>query len=43
VKFLWLGLFAQLIFWVAFTVLAGMLFGSLAAVVARLVRRTEGM
>ena len=42
VKFLWLGLFAQLVFWVAFTVLAGMLCGSLALVVARLVQRLRG-
>ena len=41
-KFLWVGLLAQLIFWVAFTVFAGMLFGGLAAGVARLVRRQQG-
>jgi hypothetical protein len=39
-KYLWLGFFPQLIFWVAFTILVGMLFGSLAAGMAHLVRRS---
>jgi hypothetical protein len=34
-KYLWLGFFPQLVFWVGFTVLAGMFFGSLAAPLAR--------
>ncbi len=34
-KYFWLGFFPQLIFWVGFTVLAGMFFGSLAAPLAR--------
>ncbi len=38
-KYLWLGFFPQLIFWVGLTVLAGMLFGSLAAGIAHLARR----
>lgn len=33
-KYLWLGLFPQLIFWVGVTVLAGMLFGTLAVAIA---------
>ncbi|MGO8789897.1 MAG: hypothetical protein ACLQVL_21260 [Terriglobia bacterium] len=37
-KYLWLGFFPQLILWVGATVLAGMLFGSLAAAIARLPR-----
>ena len=37
-KYLWLGFFPQLIFWVGLTVLAGMLFGSLAAGIAHLAR-----
>ncbi len=39
-KYLWLGFFPQLIVWVAFTVLVGMLFGSLAASVAHLACRS---
>lgn len=35
-KFLWLGFFPQLILWVAFTVLVGMLCGTLVAGIARL-------
>jgi len=38
-KYLWLGFFPQLIFWVGSTVLIGMLFGSLAAGIAGLTRR----
>src|SRR5579862_3809674 len=34
-KFLWLGFFPQLIFWVGFTVLTGMLFGGIGGVFAR--------
>jgi hypothetical protein len=39
-KYLWLGFFPQLILWVAFTILAGMLFGSIVAGLARLVRHS---
>jgi hypothetical protein len=38
-RFLWLGLVPQLVFWVAVTVLAGMLCGSLAAGIAKIARR----
>jgi hypothetical protein len=38
-KFLWLGFFPQLIFWVGFTVVSGMLFGSLVAGLMRFARR----
>ena len=38
-KYLWLGFFPQLILWVGDTVITGMLFGSLAAVIAQLPRR----
>jgi hypothetical protein len=34
-KFLWLGFFPQLIFWVGFTVVTGMLFGAIVGVFAR--------
>ncbi len=37
-KYLWLGFVPQLTFWVGFTVVVGMLFGSLAAAVVRLSR-----
>jgi hypothetical protein len=37
-KYLWLAFFAQLVFWVSETIVIGMLFGSLAAGIARLVR-----
>jgi hypothetical protein len=37
-KYLWLGLFPQLIFWVGLTILVGMFFGSLAGLLARLAR-----
>ncbi len=36
---LWLGFFAQLIFWVGYTIVAGMLFGCVAGAIARAVRR----
>jgi hypothetical protein len=39
-KFLWLGFFPQLIFWVGFTLVSGMLSGSVSAVLARMVRRS---
>jgi len=39
-KYAWLGLLPQLIFWVATTILAGMLFGSLAAAIARAARHS---
>lgn len=35
-KFLWLSFFAQLVFWVGYTVVSGMLLGSLAAALMRL-------
>lgn len=38
-KYLWLGFFPQLVFWVGFTVTAGMLFGTLAGALVRLFRR----
>jgi hypothetical protein len=38
-KYLWLGFFPQLVFWVGFTVTSGMLFGTLAGALARLFRR----
>jgi len=38
-KYLWLGFFPQLIFWVGVTVLAGMLSGSIATGISRLARR----
>jgi hypothetical protein len=38
-KFLWLGFFPQLLFWVAFTILVGMVCGSVAGGIADLVRR----
>lgn len=38
-KYLWLGFFPQLIFWVGFTILVGMLAGSIAAGIAHLARR----
>jgi hypothetical protein len=38
-KYLWIGFFPQLILWVAYTVLAGMLFGTLAAALMRLLRK----
>lgn len=34
-KYLWLGFFPQLIFWVGFTIVAGMLFGTVAAAMVR--------
>ncbi len=37
-KYLWFGVFTQLIFWVGITVLVGMLGGSLAAAIAQLAR-----
>lgn len=41
-KYLWLGFFPQLTLWVAYTVLAGMLFGSVAAGIARVVEFERG-
>ncbi len=40
-KFLWLGFFPQLIFWVGFTIVAGMLFGTIATVLAHLFQPTS--
>ncbi len=42
-KYLWLGLVPQLTLWVGFTVLAGMLFGTIVSGVARLVRIERGL
>ena len=42
-KYLWLGFFPQLVFWVAFTILAGMLFGTIAAGIARVVKIDRGV
>ncbi len=39
IRYLWLGLFPQLIFWVSLTILVGMFFGSLAFLVIRGSRR----
>ena len=38
-KFLWLGFFPQLTFWVGFTLVSGMLSGGIVAVMARLFKR----
>jgi hypothetical protein len=42
-KYLWLGFFPQLVLWVAFTVLSGMLFGTIAAGIARVVKIDRGV
>jgi hypothetical protein len=42
-KYLWLGFFPQLTLWVAYTVLAGMLFGTIVSGIARLVRIERGL
>jgi hypothetical protein len=42
-KYLWLGFFPQLTLWVAFTILAGMLFGTIAAGILRLVKIERGV
>jgi hypothetical protein len=42
-KYLWLGIFPQLTLWVAFTVLSGMLFGTIVSGIARLVRIERGL
>jgi len=39
-KWLWLGFFPQLILWVGFTLASGMLFGSIAGALTRLLRPT---
>ena len=41
-KYLWIGFFPQLTLWVAYTILAGMLFGSIVAGIAFLVRIERG-
>ena len=41
-KYLWLGFLPQLILWVAFTILAGMLFGTITVGIARLVQIDRG-
>ena len=41
-KYLWLAFFAQLVYWVATTIVIGMLFGTIAAGVARLARGPAG-
>lgn len=38
-KWIWLSFFAQFVFWIGYTLVSGMLFGSIAAAVTRLVRR----
>lgn len=38
-KYLWIGFFPQLVLWVAYTILSGMLFGTFAAGIVRLRRR----
>jgi hypothetical protein len=38
-KYLWLGFFPQLIFWVGYTIVVGTLFGSLAGAIAQRLRR----
>jgi hypothetical protein len=42
-KYLWLGFFPQLTVWIAYTVLAGMLFGTIVSGIARLVRIERGL
>ncbi len=42
-KYLWLGFFPQLTLWVAFTILAGMLFGTIAAGIGRVVQIERGV
>lgn len=42
-KYLWLGFFPQLVLWVAFTIQAGMLFGTIAAGIARVVKIDRGV
>lgn len=42
-KYLWLGFFPQLTLWVAFTILAGMLFGTIVAGIARVVQIDRGV
>jgi len=42
-KYLWLGFVPQLVLWVAFTILAGMLLGTVAAGIARLVTIDRGV
>lgn len=39
-EFLWLGFFPQLVYWVAFTIVSGMLFGSIAELI-RFVRASK--
>lgn len=40
-EYLWIGFFAQLVFWVGYTITSGMLCGGAALVVARVLRRPE--
>jgi hypothetical protein len=42
-KYFWLGFFPQLTVWIAFTVLSGMLFGTIVSGIARLVRIERGL
>jgi hypothetical protein len=42
-KYLWLGFFPQLVLWVAYTILSGMLLGTLVAGIARLVKLDRGV
>ena len=41
-KYLWLAFFAQVVYWVAMTIVMGMLFGTIAAGIARLARGPAG-
>ena len=42
-QYLWLGIFPQLTLWVAYTILAGMLFGTIVSGIARLVQIERGV
>jgi hypothetical protein len=42
-KYLWLGFVPQLTLWVAYTILAGMLFGTIVSGIARVVRIERGL
>jgi hypothetical protein len=42
-KYLWLGFFPQLTLWVAYTILAGMLFGTIVSGIAYVVRIERGL
>ncbi|MFB3923743.1 MAG: hypothetical protein ACE145_18620 [Terriglobia bacterium] len=42
-KYLWLGFFPQLVLWVAFTILTGMIAGTIAAGIARVIKIDRGV